>query len=304
MVVTLVYIHLVAVSWSFVLLRWRRAILRAELAAARGESVEDVYEAAFLKGGPARVVDTALAVMHLEERLRIGGPGIVAAGTGEPRDAVERAVLDRLAVAPNGSLGQVRGAVMRAPAVQGIGDALAARGLMRPPGKRPTALPFLGRLLATLSVLGVPVGIVLSVVRPFDESFEVPFAVLTLPAVILGIGVGASVSGFADLRTTKAGRRALKAHEARHTKTEVPGLLVALKGPGAVSDTALRTVLAAAALAPVAFVAATAGGGSPDTAAAQWCGAAPGTSCGSGDGGSGGGDGGGCGGCGGCGCGG
>ncbi|GGZ34830.1 hypothetical protein GCM10010387_31090 [Streptomyces inusitatus] len=309
--------------WSAALILRIRAIRRAELAAGLGQTVDDPYDAAFLAGGPGRVVDTALAVMHLDGRIRIGGPGIVAAvaPTADPaggpaaHDPVERAVLERLAVAPNGSLSQVRGAVMRSRAVQDIGDALAARGLMTPPKRRRRALSFWGHLLSSLSVLAIPVSIVVTVIGSglAASPFGVPFILPLLPAIVLGLGVGSHAVGFADRRTTKPGRRALKAHGARYAEAGDPARLVATKGPSAVPDAALRPVLVAAALAPVVFVAAAAGGGgsSEAEAAAQWCGSAPGGSCGAsgeGDGsgasgGGDGGDGGGCGGCGGCGCG-
>ena len=153
----------VAVSCTLLVVATRRAGL--------GDSgtvyVHDLSEEAFLSGGPARVVDTALTRMHTDGRLRIGGPGIIVVQRPEARDAVERAVLQELAAAPSGALHILREAVMRHPAVQEIGDGLAARGLLVAPGesraRRTWALT-----LGIGCMVGFPVAIALTVapVRP------------------------------------------------------------------------------------------------------------------------------------------
>ncbi|MFG3404971.1 TIGR04222 domain-containing membrane protein [Streptomyces sp. NPDC048142] len=99
---------------------------------APGAALHDLYEAAFLNGGPARVVDTALAALHADGRLVVGGPGIVGARRARANDLVERAVFQELAAAPSGALHGLRDAVMRHPAVQEIGDGLAAGCSCRP----------------------------------------------------------------------------------------------------------------------------------------------------------------------------
>lgn len=125
----------VAVACTLLTVATQRARLRGDDTAAY---VHDLSEAAFLSGGPARVVDTALTRMHADGRLAVGGPGIVAVQRDEARDAVERAVLQELAGAPSGALHTLREAVMRHPAVQEIGDGLAARGLLVAPGESRT----------------------------------------------------------------------------------------------------------------------------------------------------------------------
>lgn len=97
-----------------------------------GGPVHDRYEVAFVNGGPARVVDSALAALQADGRLVVGGPGIVAVVRPTAYDPVERAVLEAHAVAPHGALHHLRLAVMRHPAVQEIGEGLAARGLVVP----------------------------------------------------------------------------------------------------------------------------------------------------------------------------
>ncbi|WP_392673335.1 TIGR04222 domain-containing membrane protein [Streptomyces sp. LN785] len=52
-----------------------------------GGPVHDLYEVAFLNGGPGRVVDAAIAAMQADGRLTVGGPGIVSVrrlGRGRP----------------------------------------------------------------------------------------------------------------------------------------------------------------------------------------------------------------------------
>ena len=67
---------------------------------AAGAHDLDLYDAAFLAGGPARVVDTALVALVRAERLRIHAPGQLATADLTRRHPVEAAVLD--AVGPTG----------------------------------------------------------------------------------------------------------------------------------------------------------------------------------------------------------
>lgn len=120
-----------------------------------GGTVHDLHEAAFLNGGPGRVVDTALTAMKADGRLAVGGPGIVAVQRAEARDPVERAVLQEHAMAPSGALHTLREAVMRHPAVQEVGDGLAARGLLAAPAGSRTWRRW-GITQGLLCVLAVP----------------------------------------------------------------------------------------------------------------------------------------------------
>jgi hypothetical protein len=60
----------------------------------------DVYDLAYLAGGPARVVDTALVALVRAGRVRIPSPGLLATVDLTRRHPVEAAVLD--AVGPAG----------------------------------------------------------------------------------------------------------------------------------------------------------------------------------------------------------
>ncbi|MCW2633948.1 MAG: hypothetical protein JWQ99_315 [Blastococcus sp.] len=60
----------------------------------------DIYDIAFLAGGPARVVDTAVVALLRTRRLRLQSPGHLVTADLSRRHPVEAAVLD--AVGPTG----------------------------------------------------------------------------------------------------------------------------------------------------------------------------------------------------------
>ncbi|MFD0372522.1 TIGR04222 domain-containing membrane protein [Streptomyces sp. NPDC059071] len=210
-----------------------------------GGRIHDRYEAAFLNGGPARVVDTAIASLHGDGRLAVGGPGIVRVLRPTAHDPVERAVLQELAGAASGALGPLRFAVMRHPAVQETGDALAARGLLMEPRPRRSALTwssFLGMLggMATLFAL------VFTLPDLIDPGRNLPFVVLVLPVLAAWL-TGAILCGArARRRITPAGHAAVAAFGRAQAHVD-PGLLVALQGLRSLPDPELREQLATAA---------------------------------------------------------
>lgn len=94
----------------------------------------DLYTAAFLTGGPARVADVAILAMRATGVLHIGRDGTVTATGRGPADPVAAGVL-RAVQAAGGSapLATVRLLGARCPEVQGIGHQLVAWRLMRLP---------------------------------------------------------------------------------------------------------------------------------------------------------------------------
>ncbi|MFG2897927.1 TIGR04222 domain-containing membrane protein [Streptomyces zaomyceticus] len=212
-----------------------------------GGPVHDRYETAFLNGGPARVVDSALAALQSDGRLAVGGPGIVAVVRPVAHDPVERAVLQAHAAAPHGALHHLRMAVMRHPAVQEIGDGLAARGLVVDPANRRTTLRWCAGIgLAALAMF--PVSAVLTAVDlAVTAGPSFPFVLKVAPAV-LAAGFTALVCGtFAARQVTPAGRNAVSAYGRAHAHLADAGLLVALHGLRALPDPVLREQLVAAA---------------------------------------------------------
>ncbi|MEU1089615.1 TIGR04222 domain-containing membrane protein [Streptomyces sp. NPDC005892] len=217
---------------------------------APGAPVQDDHEAAFLNGGPARVVDTALTALHTDGRVMIGGPGIVSVVRAQPRDPVERAVLHELALAPNGALHILRLAVMHHPAVQEIGDGLAARGLLARPEEQRTRRRW-GGIQGGISLVLFPVSIIATIAQysAFDGQTEMPFPFVLkmLPAILFGAVSGLVVSARARARITKAGRAAAASYRRAHATGGTPAQQVAASGLRTLTDTALRDQLTAAA---------------------------------------------------------
>jgi uncharacterized protein (TIGR04222 family) len=213
---------------------------------APGLALHDLYEAAFLNGGPARVVDTALSALHADGRLVVGGPGIVGARRAQANDPVERAVFQELAAAPNGALHVLREAVMRHPAVQEIGDGLAARGLLvSPVESRP--LRRWAMIQGVACITAVPLSVVLTFVQFATEDSPFPFVLMMMPPVLIGGFSGLIVAGASATRITKAGRQAALAFRNAYAYVVTPAHLVATLGLRALPDTVLQAQLSAAA---------------------------------------------------------
>ncbi|ROV64789.1 TIGR04222 domain-containing membrane protein, partial [Streptomyces globisporus] len=214
-----------------------------------GVALHDVYEVAFLNGGPARVVDTALTALHADGRLAVGGPGIVAVQRAQANDPVERAVLQELAAAPNGALHVLREAVMRHPAVQEVGDGLAARGLLVPPHRlRP--LRRWGLTQGTVCLVALPLSLLLTFAQfATDDSldFSVPFIMKMLPAIVIGSFIGLIVANSSAGRLTASGRHAAQSFRAAYAHVVTPAHLVATLGLRALPDPVFQAQLMAAA---------------------------------------------------------
>ncbi|MDQ0845836.1 TIGR04222 domain-containing membrane protein [Streptomyces sp. V1I6] len=291
-------VHLaVGLSSLFLILR----VSAAQPASPRGgANVHDVYEAAFLAGGPGRVVDAALTALHSDGRIAVGWPGVLSAMRPVARDPVERAVFSVLPFAPNGALHTVRLHTMRSPAVQELGDVLAARGLMVPPGHG-TGLARWGVIQSAVCFLGLPVAFLLTVsefVGDTSGGSGSPFVFLLFPMLIVGALIGSFQAGRARRRVTPAGRSALRAYRLAHSRTQDPAGLVALHGARGVPDFALRRQLGAAVRVrgaaggaagdpssyalPYAGEAVWCAGSSPGSGGGSGCGASGGSGCGGG----------------------
>lgn len=90
----------------------------------------DVYDIAFLAGGPDRVVDTALVALVAPGRVRVHSPGQLATVDLARRHPVEAAVLD--AVGPTGhrSVDTVRWRLVDDDRLIAIGRRLRSAGLL------------------------------------------------------------------------------------------------------------------------------------------------------------------------------
>ncbi|MEU6119013.1 TIGR04222 domain-containing membrane protein [Streptomyces sp. NPDC047117] len=262
----------------------------------------DLWENAFLAGGPGRVADAAIAGMHSDGRLAIGGPGTVSARRpAVSHDPVESAVLEGLARTPGGALARLRPTVMRSGAVQQIGDRLADRGLLRrPEAGRPWRQ--LARLQIGACMCVFFLGIFQSVTGALDDGApqypqNMPFVLKVTPAVFAGIFIGTLCRNAVRRRITKDGKRALKRFRTAN-KAAAAGpaglpaaLAVAVGGAALLTDRALREHLLEAQRAarrPAAANAMSANGSSPGTGwsgagdtGGLWCGSSGGgTGCG------------------------
>ncbi|GGZ61145.1 hypothetical protein GCM10010371_20870 [Streptomyces subrutilus] len=221
---------------------------RRPVGAGAGGGVHDLSEAAFLSGGPGGMVDTALVALLGDGRLAVGGPGIVHVRPGaRAAGPAERAVLQAYGAAPSGWLYQVRYAAMLDPAVQRTGDALAARGLLAPPGAGRTWRRWgLAQIVVCvlLVLLSLPVSFFAYLVRPGPQ---VPFAVEVLPVLVLGIVAGRVCATRARNRLTPAGARELRRVRAAYPGEQGPYVQTALFGPRGLRDPYLREQLTAAA---------------------------------------------------------
>ncbi|MFG2498115.1 TIGR04222 domain-containing membrane protein [Streptomyces sp. NPDC048441] len=215
---------------------------------AQHGAVFDPLEAAFLAGGPGRVADAAIAALHEDGRLVVAYPGIVEIRSAEVRDPVEGAVLQAHAAAPSGALHSLRVGVMRSPAVQATGDALARRGLM----VRPEALDRLRRWKIRHNALSFAgFFLVIGVVSVEDDNgpgwHPVSWStILLIAAWLIGALIGQLCSRTTRARVTSTGRTALAEYRAVGAHASGAAHSVAVAGLVGVLDPGLRTQLEAA----------------------------------------------------------
>lgn len=211
-------------------------------------ALHDLSEAAFMAGGPGSVVDAALVSLLGDQRMVAGGPGIVQVRPGARAvDVAERAVLQAYANAPSGWLYQVRYAAMTDPAIQEIGDGLAGRGLISPPGAGRRWRRW-GLTQAVLCGAMLPVSLVLTFVGfALEPGFHLPFLVKVFPVLIGGLVIGAVAAARAKQRITPAGRTALRAMRSTHLTDQTPHVQTALFGLRGLRDPYLREQLLPAA---------------------------------------------------------
>ncbi|MFJ5233882.1 TIGR04222 domain-containing membrane protein [Kitasatospora sp. NPDC088391] len=168
-----------------------------------------LLHAAFLAGGPRRVVDTVLVRMEREGRVVISRANRVTVTDTVPRDPVEGVLITAVGGRAGRDLEVLRAPVAGSPEVQGIGEALAARGLLRHPvALRAARRAWRVELLVppALLVLGA-VAVVQWLSGPRPASGFPPFA-LFVPLLILTL-VHLIVGHPPRSRITPAGRRQL-----------------------------------------------------------------------------------------------
>ncbi|MFI9817898.1 TIGR04222 domain-containing membrane protein [Saccharothrix variisporea] len=182
----------------------------------------DLYDLAYLTGGPRRVVETSVANLIESGKLRPARDGAVrVVGNPVADDTVDQAVLTDAARYRNRTLSLLFTAVSEQSAPRGLGRALAERGYLVPPERvkrryRAAVVPL---------VLLIAVGLVRWV---NGLAIGAPVGWLTLQLVLSGILVGLllRVDGF---RRTARGSRAV-ARARAGVDTGGPAVRVALGG--------------------------------------------------------------------------
>jgi hypothetical protein len=91
----------------------------------------DLYEIAYLSGGPARVVDTALVALVLAGQVRAPSPGLLAAVRPTRRHPVEAAVLDAVGTHGHRSVDTIHWRATGDDRLTAVGARLTAAGLVR-----------------------------------------------------------------------------------------------------------------------------------------------------------------------------
>lgn len=197
----------------------------------------DVYQAAYVAGGPARVVDTAIAGLALRDQILVARGGRLTAVSGARAfGPVEAAVCQELN--PTASRAAVVSRLRRHPVVEAIGDQMRSRGLMFE-----RALPW--RLVLLLPVAVWVVGLVRAVNgahlgRPIGNLT----ALLLFSGIVTLIVLAARWS--VRNRASAAGRFAVRRLREQHQESPVVAAQVAgvaVLGFTALADPALRSAL-------------------------------------------------------------
>ncbi|MEV5970094.1 TIGR04222 domain-containing membrane protein [Streptomyces sp. NPDC051921] len=187
-----------------------------------------VREAAYLAGGPLRVVDLTLVCLHRSGLVLLAHTGwaTVVDGAGG-RDEVERAALGAIGPAGQARIGDVRELTAGAAGVRALGDGLVERGLALPEAeRRVTAAGSRGVRGAFLMTLLLGAGAALLV--PAGERGPVT-AWFALPLLATGLCLLIARAGDPghDCWASPAGRRLLAGLSARDPLTAL-----ARKGTG------------------------------------------------------------------------
>jgi uncharacterized protein (TIGR04222 family) len=262
--------------------------------ATPGWTPQSVLEAAFLVGGPRRVVDTVISTMHEDGRVQVIPHGRLQVLRPVAANDVEGAVLAACGPEWQAELKEVRAAAMRSPAVQEIGDGLAAHGLLyRPDSIRHWRLAARVQRSACFGtgVALIGASIIMSQAsgpgRGPDVFTVFPVFIGAMAAAVIGQLLAPSG------RLTKAGKRAVA--RLRRSNPWVPKriaasgpavpALVAIGGaevltPGPLRDELMASV-AVAGGGRGFFGSGSSSGSSPsDPGGAAWCGSSGGGGCG------------------------
>uniref|UniRef100_A0AAU3GQ56 TIGR04222 domain-containing membrane protein n=1 Tax=Streptomyces sp. NBC_01401 TaxID=2903854 RepID=A0AAU3GQ56_9ACTN len=144
----------------------------------------NLYETAFLAGGPQRVADLALVSMHLRRRLLLARTGWATVVDPEGRDEVERTVIRAIGPEGQSRIAPIRAAAAATDAVRALADRLVAAGLAVPHGTR-TVLESAVRAVRGAGVLVVVLAVTAMLMPGQGTGYGGPVAVwFGLPLVL------------------------------------------------------------------------------------------------------------------------
>jgi uncharacterized protein (TIGR04222 family) len=110
----------------------------ADARPGRGREL-DLYEAAFLSGGPARVADLTLVSMARQRKLLLAHTGWATVVDPRGHDEMERSVLGAIGPGGQSRIAPVRASAATAEAVRSLAERLVSADLAVPDGARTVA---------------------------------------------------------------------------------------------------------------------------------------------------------------------
>ncbi|WP_405387705.1 TIGR04222 domain-containing membrane protein [Streptomyces sp. NBC_01102] len=250
----MLWVLLLLVAWGAAAVSCIRLCLVTAGAAQRpAEAVREpalhelnLYETAFLAGGPQRVADLALVSMHLRRRLLLAHTGWATVVDPEGRDEVERTVIRAIGPEGQSRIAPIRASAAAADAVRALADRLVAAGLAVPHGTR-TTLASAVRAVRGAAVLVVVLAAAAVLLPGQDPGYAGPVvAWFGLPLVLtLGCLAIARVENHPySPWASPSGQRWLDSLPAPVRGADRDLLAaVAVRGVGAVEDPELRAAL-------------------------------------------------------------
>ncbi|KUF16543.1 MULTISPECIES: TIGR04222 domain-containing membrane protein [Streptomyces] len=218
------------------------AAVRAAASEARGAHQGrglTLYEAAFLSGGPGRVVDVALLSMARRQRLLLAHTGWATVVDPVAKDDMERSVLGAIGPAGQSRIAPVRRTAAAADAVRSLADRLVAAGLAVPDGAW-TGIAGAARQVRAAAVAVVALGVCATLLPAQGREGQTPVAVWFALPFFLTLS-SLAIARF-EVPTTRwaspAGQRLLGTLPSRDDLTSV-----AVRGLRALEDPALRAAL-------------------------------------------------------------
>ncbi|QGV77966.1 TIGR04222 domain-containing membrane protein [Streptomyces ficellus] len=243
------WVPFLLVTWAAAAISCARLCLAAVEAArpvpatTHGEPELSLYEAAFLAGGPQRVTDLALVVMHRRRRLWLAHTGWATVVDPEGADDLERSVIGAIGPGGQSRIAAVRATASAADAVRALADRLVTAGLAVPDAARSGIVAAL-RAVRGAAVLTVVLAAATVVLLPAEHAPDARgMAWFALPLVLtLGCLVIARVEVHPYTRWASPAGQSLLAKMGT-AGTRDPLAALAIGGLKALDDPELRAAL-------------------------------------------------------------